>query len=164
MTQVTDHETDKTADAIVIEGLTNRFGTHVVHDDLNLTVKRGEVLGIVGGSGAGKTVLLNSILGLQRPVAGKIRIFGKSLDDASDAEAQTIRAKTGVLFQGGALFSTLSVAENIMAPILEFTHLSPKEAHEIARHFLGIHGLEGRLVGRGVLIELRHRNLKRFAA
>jgi phospholipid/cholesterol/gamma-HCH transport system ATP-binding protein len=141
MRQVTDHETDKTADAIVIEGLTNRFGTHVVHDDLSLTVKRGEVLGIVGGSGAGKTVLLNSILGLQRPVAGKIRIFGKSLNDASDAEAQTIRAKTGVLFQGGALFSTLSVAENIMAPILEFTHLSPKEAHDIALLKLALVGL-----------------------
>ena len=138
---VAEHETDKAADAIEISGLTNRFGAHVVHDDLNLVVKRGEVLGVVGGSGAGKTVLLNSILGLQRPAAGKIRIFGKNLAEAGEAEALAIRAKTGVLFQGGALFSTLSVAENIMAPILEFTRLSPKEAREIALLKLALVGL-----------------------
>ena len=138
---VAEHETDKAADAIEISGLTNRFGAHVVHDDLNLVVRRGEVLGVVGGSGAGKTVLLNSILGLQRPAAGKIRIFGKNLAEAGEAEALAIRAKTGVLFQGGALFSTLSVAENIMAPILEFTRLSPKEAREIALLKLALVGL-----------------------
>jgi len=136
-----ENETDKTADAITISGLTNRFGAHIVHDNLDLTMKRGEVLGIVGGSGAGKTVLLNSILGLQRPVSGEIRIFGSDLARANEKEAQAIRSKTGVLFQGGALFSTLSVAENIMAPILEFTHLNPREAREVALLKLALVGL-----------------------
>jgi phospholipid/cholesterol/gamma-HCH transport system ATP-binding protein len=139
--RVADHETDKTANAIEIRGLNNRFGTHVVHEDLDLTVRRGEILGVVGGSGAGKTVLLNSILGLQKPVSGEIRIFGHDLSQAHESEALGVRAKTGVLFQGGALFSTLSVAENIMAPILEFTRLSPAEARQIALLKLALVGL-----------------------
>lgn len=139
--QSIEHETDKSAPAITIRGLVNRFGAHVVHNNLDLTVERGEVLGIVGGSGAGKTVLLNSILGLQKPVAGEVRIFGRNLHGASERESQAIRSKTGVLFQGGALFSTLSVAENIMAPMLEFTHLSPREAREVALLKLALVGL-----------------------
>ncbi|MDI7774864.1 ATP-binding cassette domain-containing protein [Asticcacaulis sp. EMRT-3] len=128
-------------EAITIRGLNNRFGTHVVHEDLDLSVARGEILGVVGGSGAGKTVLLNTILGLQKPTSGEIRIFGHNLSEAGEDEALAVRAKTGVLFQGGALFSTLSVAENIMAPILEFTSLSPREAHEIALLKLALVGL-----------------------
>lgn len=128
-------------DPIVIEGLNNSFGDHVIHEDLDLVVKRGEVLGIVGGSGSGKTVLLNSILGLQKPVSGEIWLFGQKLSGARTAEAQAIRAKTGVLFQGGALFSTLSVAENIMTPMLEFTRLSPREARSIALLKMSMAGL-----------------------
>ncbi len=129
---------------VVIKGLNNRFGDHIVHENLDLTVPRGEVLGVVGGSGAGKTVLLQSILGLRRPQGGEIRLFGKNLAKASSREAQAIRSKTGVLFQGGALFSTLSVAENIMTPILEFTGMSPAEARSIALLKLSLVGLPQR--------------------
>ncbi|ESQ74776.1 ABC transporter ATP-binding protein [Asticcacaulis sp. AC402] len=128
-------------DPVVIEKLNNRFGDHVIHQDLDLVVKRGEVLGVVGGSGSGKTVLLNSILGLQRPLSGEIHLFGQKLMDAKPAQAQAIRAKTGVLFQSGALFSTLSVAENIMTPILEFTRLSPREARSVALLKMSMAGL-----------------------
>lgn len=128
-------------DPVVIEGLNNRFGDHVVHENLDLVVKRGEVLGVVGGSGSGKTVLLNSILGLHRPYSGEIKLFGQTLANARRAEALAIRARTGVLFQGGALFSTLSVAENIMTPLLEFTKLSQREARAIALLKMSMVGL-----------------------
>ncbi|EGF89705.1 ABC transporter family protein [Asticcacaulis biprosthecium C19] len=128
-------------DPVVIEKLNNRFGDHVIHEDLDLVVKRGEVLGVVGGSGSGKTVLLNSILGLHRPQSGDIHLFGQKLLDAKPEEGKALRAKTGVLFQGGALFSTLSVAENIMTPILEFTRLSPREARQIALLKMSMVGL-----------------------
>jgi len=128
-------------DPIVIEGLTNRFGTNVVHENLDLVVNKGKVLGVVGGSGAGKTVLLNSILGLRRPNAGEIRLFGRNIATASDAEMRQIQAKTGVLFQSGALYSTLSVAENIMTPLMEFTRLSPREARQVALLKMALVGL-----------------------
>ncbi|MBW8880227.1 MAG: ATP-binding cassette domain-containing protein [Asticcacaulis sp.] len=128
-------------DPVVIEGLNNAFGDHVIHENLDLVVKRGEVLGVVGGSGSGKTVLLNSILGLHKPQSGHVWLFGQELARAKPDEAKAIRAKTGVLFQGGALFSTLSVAENIMTPMLEFTRLSPREARQVALLKMAMVGL-----------------------
>ncbi|ESQ92340.1 ABC transporter ATP-binding protein [Asticcacaulis benevestitus] len=133
-----DNESD---DPIVINGLNNSFGTNVIHENLDLTVKRGQVLGIVGGSGSGKTVLLNSILGLQKPTSGDIRIFGHKLYEGSEERTRQIKAKTGVLFQSGALFSTLSVVENIMTPIMEFTRLSRTEARAIALMKMSLAGL-----------------------
>ncbi|ESQ81626.1 hypothetical protein AEAC466_20845 [Asticcacaulis sp. AC466] len=133
-----DNESD---DPIVITGLNNRFGTNVIHEDLNLTVKRGEILAIVGGSGSGKTVLLRSILGLQKPTSGDICLFGHKLYEGSEARTRQILAKTGVLFQSGALFSTLSVVENIMAPMMEFTRLSRREAQSIALLKMSLAGL-----------------------
>jgi len=132
------------SEAIVVKGLVNRFGDHTIHDKLDLVVKRGEVLGVVGGSGAGKTVLLKSILGLQRPTAGDIFLFGRKLFKVSDAERRQIQAKTGVLFQSGALFSTLSVVENVMAPMAEFSALSRAEARAVARLKLSLVGLPAR--------------------
>ncbi len=133
------------ADApIVIRGLVNRFGTNVVHENLDLTVKRGEILGVVGGSGAGKTVLLRSILGLQKPAAGDILMFGKNLSNCRTEERRQIQARTGVLFQSGALFSTLSVVENIMAPMAEFTNLNPREQRAVAMLKLSLVGLPTR--------------------
>ena len=96
---------------IVVEGLVNRFGDHVIHEDLSLTVNRGEIIGVVGGSGTGKSVLMRSIIGLQIPAAGSIEVLGRSITDAQDDDDIDIRARWGVLFQGGALFSTLTVAE-----------------------------------------------------
>jgi phospholipid/cholesterol/gamma-HCH transport system ATP-binding protein len=129
------------ADPIVVEGLNNRFGTNIVHENLDLSVRKGIVLGVVGGSGSGKTVLLNSILGLHRPNAGTIRLFGRDIATSSAAEMRQVKAKTGVLFQSGALYSTLSVAENIMTPLMEFTRLSPFEARQIALLKMSLVGL-----------------------
>ena len=133
--------TDGVDNAISIRGLTNRFGDMVVHDQLDLDVRRGEILGVVGGSGAGKTVLLRSILGLQKPAAGDILIFGQNIRNIGEAELLRIKAKTGVLFQSGALFSSLSVVENIMTPIQEFTRLNDRDAHAIALLKMSLAGL-----------------------
>lgn len=109
------------ADNIIeVRGLKNAFGTQVVHENLDLDVRRGEVLGVVGGSGTGKSVLMRSIIGLQSPVAGEVSVFGESTLQREETEAIEIRKRWGVLFQGGALFSTLTVAENVQVPLREF--------------------------------------------
>ena len=132
---------DSASEPIVIKGLVNRFGQNVIHDDLNLTVPHGEILGVVGGSGAGKTVLLRSILGLQKPAEGDIFLFGQNMARVSSAVRRQVQAKTGVLFQSGALFSSLSVVENIMTPMLEFSKLSPAEARSISLLKMSLAGL-----------------------
>lgn len=107
--------------AIRVRGLTNAFGEQVVHEGLDLDVRRGEILGVVGGSGTGKSVLMRSIIGLQQPQAGDITVFGRQALGLTDAgELREIRRRWGVLFQGGALFSTLTVAENVQVPIKEY--------------------------------------------
>ncbi len=105
---------------IVVRGLRNQFGDQVIHDDLNLTVRRGEILGVVGGSGTGKSVLMRSIIGLQRPTAGEVEVFGEETIGKDVNEMEDVARRWGVLFQGGALFSTLTVAENVQVPIREF--------------------------------------------
>lgn len=109
---------------IRVRGLVNRFGAQVVHDGLDLDVYRGEVLGIVGGSGTGKSVLLRTIVGLNRPTAGTIEVFGKNMANISTAEREEIERRWGVLFQDGALFSSMTVAENVGVPIREHYGLS----------------------------------------
>jgi phospholipid/cholesterol/gamma-HCH transport system ATP-binding protein len=111
-----------TDDDIVIRvrGLKNSFGEQVVHEGLDLDVRRGEILGVVGGSGTGKSVLMRSIIGLQIPDEGEITVFGENTVDLEGNEAIEIRKRWGILFQGGALFSTLTVAENVEVPIKEF--------------------------------------------
>ena len=108
------------APIISIRGVTNRFGQQLVHDAVDLDVYPGEVLGIVGGSGSGKSVLLRSMLGLHRPNAGEVHIEGKDIIRMNDAELLAIKQRYGVTFQHGALFSSLSVAENIQLPIREY--------------------------------------------
>jgi phospholipid/cholesterol/gamma-HCH transport system ATP-binding protein len=127
---------------IVIEGLKNSFGQQVVHDDLSLKVRRGEILGVVGGSGTGKSVLMRSIIGLQIPVEGTIEVFGKNTIGAEPGEEAAVRSRWGVLFQGGALFSTLTVAENVEVPLKQFfPELDPQLRHEIARYKVVMSGL-----------------------
>lgn len=127
---------------IVIEGLRNAFGEHVVHENLSLKVRRGEILGVVGGSGTGKSVLMRSIIGLQRPQEGRIEVFGKNIIGADPAEDFGVRSHWGVLFQGGALFSTLTVAENVEVPLKEFfPELNSELRHEIARYKVVLTGL-----------------------
>jgi phospholipid/cholesterol/gamma-HCH transport system ATP-binding protein len=106
-----------------VKGLVSAFGDHVIHDGLDLTVRSGEVLGVVGGSGAGKSVLLNTLIGLKVPEAGVVKIFGQDLDHASTAGWDAIERSWGVLFQQGALFSNLTVKENVEVPMQEHTRL-----------------------------------------
>lgn len=101
---------------IKVRGLLNRFGSDVVHRDLDLDVERGEVLAVVGGSGSGKSVLMRTILGLRVPQAGRISVFGRQLDQGEDSRNELHR-RAGVLFQDGALFSSLTVRENIEVPL-----------------------------------------------
>jgi len=105
---------------IRVRGLRNAFGDQLVHENLDLDVRRGEILGVVGGSGTGKSVLMRSIIGLQRPLEGEVEVFGESTIGRDETDALDIRKRWGVLFQGGALFSTLTVAENVQVPIKEF--------------------------------------------
>lgn len=127
---------------IVVDGLVNRFGDIVVHDGLCLTVNRGEILGVVGGSGSGKSVLMRSIIGLQQPSAGQIEVLGRSIIDAEPDENIGVRKRWGVLFQGGALFSTLTVGENVEVPLKQFyPDLSPELRREIARYKVLLSGL-----------------------
>lgn len=126
---------------IEVRGLVNRFGEQTVHNGLNLSVRRNEVLGVVGGSGSGKSVLLRTIIGLQQPTAGEILINGAPIAHQGEDEALEARKHWGVLFQQGALFSTLTVAENIQAPIREHFHLSQKLQDSIAFYKLAMVGL-----------------------
>ncbi|HEX6376419.1 MAG TPA: ABC transporter ATP-binding protein [Allosphingosinicella sp.] len=131
-------------DDVVIEvhGLTNRFGEQVVHEGLDLDVRRGEILGVVGGSGTGKSVLMRSIIGLQPPDEGEVRVFGEPMLDRDDSELQPIRKRWGILFQGAALFSTLTVAENVQVPLREFYPRLPERLlDEIAAYKIVMVGL-----------------------
>ncbi|MCD9085906.1 ABC transporter ATP-binding protein [Stenotrophomonas sp. SY1] len=105
--------------AIRVHGLVNRFGSQVVHEGLDLDVRRGEILGVVGGSGTGKSVLMRSILGLRRPDAGQMEVLGIDARSDNPADRLRIERNTGVLFQDGALFSSLTVGENVQVPLKE---------------------------------------------
>ncbi|WP_338241155.1 ABC transporter ATP-binding protein [Aurantiacibacter hainanensis] len=127
---------------IRIHGLTNAFGDFVVHEELDLDVKRGEILGVVGGSGTGKSVLMRSIIGLQPPREGEIEVFGRNITQADPDEEIGVRNRWGVLFQGGALFSTLTVAENVQVPLKQFyPELKQDLLDEISRYKVVLTGL-----------------------
>lgn len=134
---------EKFEHAICIRGLVNKFGDAVIHDGLDLDVRSGEILGVVGGSGTGKSVLMRSIIGLQIPDAGEIEVYGKTLSEIADEEeSRDLRRRWGVMFQGGALFSTLSVAENIQVPLREYyPRLDQKLLDEIAAYKVAMVGL-----------------------
>jgi phospholipid/cholesterol/gamma-HCH transport system ATP-binding protein len=111
------------AAVVEVQGLTNRFGEQVVHEDLDMTVEEGEVFGIVGGSGTGKSVLLRSILGLRRPQAGTVRLHGEDITQMGGRDLRKAKAGYGVTFQQGALYSSLTVRENIQLPMIEHLRL-----------------------------------------
>ncbi len=125
-----------------VRGLVNRFGSQVVHRDLDLDIRRGEILGLVGGSGSGKSVLLRSIIGLQHYEAGKIEVFGQDTARLAPEEAEHLRRRWGVLFQDGALFSALRVGENVEVPLREFYRLPARLRCELACMKLAMVGLE----------------------
>lgn len=124
---------------IEVRGLRSQFGDHVVHQDLDLTVQGGEVVGVVGGSGSGKSVLLNTIIGLKEPEGGEVRVFGQRV--AGTREDGGLERRWGVLFQAGALFSNLTVRENVESPMREHTKLSPSEMEDLANLKIALVGL-----------------------
>ena len=126
---------------IRVSGLQTRFGANVIHDELDLEVRRGEVLGLVGGSGSGKSVLLRTIIGLMRPAAGEIEVLGVSPHRAPAADRRRIQTRYGVLFQDGALFSSLTVAENIQVPMREHLDLPQALMNQLAAIKVGMVGL-----------------------
>ncbi|MEA1072153.1 ABC transporter ATP-binding protein [Sphingomonas sp. LY29] len=127
---------------ISVRGLRNSFGESVVHEGLDLDVRRGEILGVVGGSGTGKSVLMRSIIGLQVPDEGEVHVLGENMVGRDELEAKNIRRRWGILFQNGALFSTLTVAENVQVPIREyFPFIQPPLLDEIAGYKIRMSGL-----------------------
>lgn len=139
---MTDDYIDADAPAICVRGLRNVFGEQVVHDNLDLDVHRGEIIGVVGGSGTGKSVLMRAILGLRPPQAGTIEVLG--VDALSDRarEAGLIERNTGVLYQNGALFSSLTVAENVSVPLKEhYPELPEDMIHDLAMLKIRMSGL-----------------------
>jgi phospholipid/cholesterol/gamma-HCH transport system ATP-binding protein len=126
---------------IRVRGLVNRFGKQVVHDGLDFEVRNNEIMGIVGGSGTGKSVLLRTILGLRRPQAGSVEIYGKNIAEMSAAERLAMMRSYGVTFQNGALMSSLTVAQNIQLPLREAYTLPEDVLDELVQLNLSLVGL-----------------------
>lgn len=126
---------------IEVRGLVNRFGAQVVHDGLDMEVREHEIFGIVGGSGSGKSVLLRTILGLQRPQAGTVRIAGRDITQLSRHQLRAIKAEYGVTFQQGALFTSLTVQQNVQLPMIEHLRLPKHALDELAMLKIRLVGL-----------------------
>ncbi|RRV17254.1 ABC transporter ATP-binding protein [Pseudomonas saudiphocaensis] len=126
---------------IQVQGLVNRFGSQVVHANLDLDIRRGEILGVVGGSGTGKSVLLRSIVGLRQPNAGSVMVFGENLLKLPIERRSQIERRFGVLFQRGALFTSLNLQENVALPLIEHAGLKRADAEHLARQKLALAGL-----------------------
>ena len=126
---------------VEVHGLVNRFGDQVVHSGLNMLVEKGEIFGIIGGSGSGKTVLLRTILGLRRPNAGSVRFMGRELGSLNAAQLRALKASYGVTFQEGALFRALTVRENVQLPMLEHLSLPPRSLEDLTLLKLQMVGL-----------------------
>jgi phospholipid/cholesterol/gamma-HCH transport system ATP-binding protein len=124
-----------------VRGIVNRFGAQVVHNGLNMQVYAEDVFGIVGGSGAGKSVLLRTILGLQQPQEGTVLIGGRDLGQLTDAELRGVKADYGVTFQSGALYSSLTVLQNVQFPMIEHLQLPPEALDELAMLKIRLVGL-----------------------
>ena len=134
---------------IRVRGLVNRFGKQVVHDGLDLEVRRGEILGVVGGSGSGKSVLMRSIIGLRRPDEGEVEVLGIDALNATEAQRRHIEQHSGVLFQDGALFSSLTVGENVQVPLKEYhRHLPEPLLYELALLKVKLSGLPAEAINK----------------
>ena len=130
-----------TDSVIRVTGLKTQFGDQVIHDGLDLDVVRGEVIGVVGGSGTGKSVLLRTVIGLNRQAEGTIEVLGHDMDRLDTEALRRIKTRWGVLFQDGALFSSLTVSQNIQVPLKEYTDLPPHLIDEITRIKISMVGL-----------------------
>jgi phospholipid/cholesterol/gamma-HCH transport system ATP-binding protein len=124
-----------------VDSVVTRFGTDLVHDGINFSVKRGEIVALVGSSGSGKSVLVREIIGLLRPAAGTIRLLGTDVWNCQQDEMNALRRRFGMLFQDGALFSSLTVAENIAVPLREHTDVPPELIAPLVGFKLSLVGL-----------------------
>ena len=132
---------DPNAAPMEARGILTQFGPNIIHQDLNFSIQRGEIVGLVGGSGSGKSVLLNTLLGLKEAEGGIIRYFGKNRDNLDTKTRRAIKNEMGVLFQGGALFSSMTVRQNVMVPMRENADISPRLMRELADmkiHMVGL--------------------------
>jgi phospholipid/cholesterol/gamma-HCH transport system ATP-binding protein len=136
------------APRVEVRGLYNRFGNQIVHEGLDMTVEAAEIFGVVGGSGAGKSVLLRSILGLQRPLAGTVRLNGEDITRMSQQQMRAVKADYGVTFQEGALFSALTVLQNVQLPMLEYLRLPARDLDELAMLKVRMVGLPADAAGK----------------
>lgn len=126
---------------IAARGILTQFGPNVIHENLDFEINRGDIVGLVGGSGSGKTVLMNTLLGLKKPEGGELLYFGKRRSDLNADEEMSLKNEMGVLFQGGALFSSLTVRQNIMVPLIEHHDMSQNLMRELADmkiHMVGL--------------------------
>ncbi len=139
---LTEDELPETGPAIEVKGLVSRFGDNVIHDGLDLVVQRGDVQGVVGGSGTGKSVLLNTIIGLKSPDGGTVQVFGQDIQNASRRKWSAVERSWGVMFQQGALFSNLTVRENVAAPMYEHTKMPKRVIMELAELKIALVGLQ----------------------
>lgn len=131
------------APLVRVEGLTMAFGEKVVQHDLSFAVRPGEILVLMGGSGCGKSTLLRHLIGLQAPAAGHIHYGDIDLAEADEDQLDTVRRSFGVMFQAGALWSSMSVGENVMLPLREYTDLEDEQIEILARFKLALVGLDG---------------------
>ena len=139
---LTEDELPETGPAIEVKGLLSRFGENVIHDGLDLVVQRGDVQGVVGGSGTGKSVLLNTVIGLKSPDGGTVQVFGQDIQNASRRKWSAVERSWGVMFQQGALFSNLTVRENVAAPMYEHTNMPKRVIMELAELKIALVGLQ----------------------
>ena len=137
-----EDELPETGPAIEVKGLLSRFGENVIHDGLDLVVQRGDVQGVVGGSGTGKSVLLNTVIGLKSPDGGTVQVFGQDIQNASRRKWSAVERSWGVMFQQGALFSNLTVRENVAAPMYEHTNMPKRVIMELAELKIALVGLQ----------------------
>jgi len=129
------------------ENLVTRFGDNLIHDELNFSIRQGEIFGLLGGSGAGKSTLMRQMIMLEQFAGGNLHVLGEAIKGISVKAAQDLRLQWGVLFQFGALFSSLSVLENVIVPLKEYTNLNKKQMLAIAKAKLRMVGLPDRVVG-----------------
>jgi phospholipid/cholesterol/gamma-HCH transport system ATP-binding protein len=134
---------DRPIPHIVVEDLTMAYGSLVIQQDLNFTVNRGDIFVIMGGSGCGKSTLLRNLVGLVQPVKGRVLYNGTSFWDAEEHERENLLKKVGILYQSGALWSSLTLAENVALPLKEYTALSDRTIRELVSLKLSLVGLAG---------------------
>jgi len=129
------------APVIEVESVVTRFGAQTIHDGVSFSVPRGQIAAVIGGSGSGKSVLLREIIGLQRPTEGRVRLLATDVWDASEEDLAALRRRFGMLFQDGALFSSLTVAQNVATPLIEHANVPPHLLGPLVRLRIALAGL-----------------------